>query len=214
MFKFLWWIPLAAGFQDGVNPCILMTAALTLLGMLWLKRSGLTQKWVLLFLLTILLSSCFLNLGYLDQVILQKKFVEYSRLVYVILALIVAWKGFGFLLDWFKLVKNEKCLEVVVKKRISAVFLSISIVLSGFVLSFLAALWPINYYVTVFSLQMRGQSQLSVIFFIFSYTLMSLWIVYLVSCLSFVQNKNLRIFKIVSAAVLLSASFSVIDLFL
>ena len=50
--------------------------------------------------------------------------------------------------------------------------------------------------------------------FVFLYTVFSLWLVGLTFWLEVMSKKNVRFLRIISAAVLLSASVSAIDLFL
>lgn len=215
MFNFLWWVPLSAGFQDGINPCVLITSSFTLLILIWLRNNGFKPHWIFIFLISLLLSGFILNCGYLDKFILHSLFHSTVKLFYVLFSVVLGWQGIKFLYQWFQLSKGKKILENPIKIKILPVFLVFLLALTGNVLSVLASLWPINYYISVFGfyLTMPGQFT-SMAFYIFIYTFVSLWVVYLIVWFSSLQVKHLRLFKIVSAAILLSASFSVIDLFL
>ncbi len=148
----LWWVPISAGIQDGLNPCALMNAALVLLGIIWLKNNGLKENWVLLFIATVVAVSFSANCGFLDQILLHRNFLHISRFMYVLLAVFIGIKGFKFLWQWFQLTKGKSIdEEVVLKRDISSKFLGFMIVLIGIGLGVLASLWPTNYFIAYFS---------------------------------------------------------------
>jgi hypothetical protein len=216
MPNLLWWVPIVSGFHDGINPCVLITASYSLLILLWFRRTGLKKFWLLFYFISLVLTSFIANCGLLDKYILDRNFIQSAKYIYVVLGLILAFYGIQFFNQWFKLTKgisiNEKPLFV---KKVSPFLYSFGLVLSACILSILAALWPVNYYVAVASIYVAVPGQMlimsSIIFF---YTLISLWLVIFVLWLEAISNKNVRFFKIVSSAILLSASIGVIDLFL
>ncbi len=211
----LWWVPLVAGLEDGVNPCALMTAAFILLGLLWLKRYGLKTTWLFLLIGTIFLVSFILNCGFLAIFVWDKHFEMAVRWIYVVLAIGVGWQGLRFLRQWFWLVKGRKIDSGgLVQRKFSILTLGFVVVVIGSVLSLMATLWPMNYYIAVFSLYLLipGQGP-AMALLIGIYTLMSWWVLYLVGGVVSLEVVNPRLFKIVSAAILLSASLSVINLF-
>ena len=215
MTSFLWWIPLAAGFQDGINPCVLIVAACSLLGLIWLRRFDCNPYWLILFFGTVLGCSFFLNAGYVDQIILHNKFFFIVRWIYVGLAVVVGIQGVEYLFQWIAMLKGKVIQEEKIKTKLSPLVLMPSMLVLGFLLSVLNSLWPINYYISVFSVYIKMPGQfLSMGTMIFLYTLTSFWLVYLVLSFVLLQKNNLRLFKILVAAILLSASISVVDLLL
>lgn len=216
MLNLLWWVPLIAGFHDGINPCVLITASYSLLTLEWFKTTGFSKKWLILFYLPLIGTTFLINCGLLDKIIITQQYVQITKYVYVLLALILAFCAIKFIIQWFYLVKGyEVKKESVVFQKPTIFSLSLILILSSIVLSFMAGLWPLNYYVSVLSIYFSVPGQLLVIStLIFTYTLISYWIVFFIFWFELISNKNLRLFKIVSAAIMLSASIGVIDLFL
>ncbi len=210
----LWWIPLAAGLKDGINPCLLITAALILLGLLWFKKVGINQLWVLLLMVSIILSSFLFNCGFLEKIVLNKSFQFLARGVYVVLSIGVGLQGFKFLKQWYSLSKGNKiAFEGPIKIKAPAIGLIFFLILIGFLLSLLSSLWPVNYYIMVFSIYMMMPGQLiSLGSLIFIYTVLTLWVVYMVIFVPCLEVRNQRLFKIIAAAIFLSASLSIIDI--
>ena len=212
----LWWIPLAAGLQDGVNPCILMSAAATLLGLLWVKTLGFSRRWFLILVAAIIFSTFILNCGVFDRLVFNKYFETIAKGIYVLLALAIGFKGLKFLNQWFCLLKGKAIKpESMAPIKLSPLALGFVMALGGIILSVLATLWPVNYYVSLFQLYMMMPGQLVPMGFLIAlYTLMSLWVVYLSVWILSLETVNQRLFKIVAAAIFLSASIGVTGLFL
>lgn len=215
MFNTLWWIPLAGGLEDGVNPCALMTAAVTLWGLLWLKQCGLKKRWFFLFILFLLLISFILNCG-LDVWTWNKYFQMIVRWLYILLAASVGFKGIKFLYQWFLLLRGKEIKDdSSTQVKLSPLALGAIICLAAIFLGLLASVWSTNYYISVFSMYMRMPGQfIAMAYLIGLYTLVSFWIVYAVAGTVFLSSINKRLFKIIAAAILLSASLGIIDLFL
>ena len=217
MFNSLWWVPIAAGLKDGINPCVLINASLIFLGLLWLKRNGYKRFWFILLIAVMLISALLYNCGFESKLILNKKFESIVKWVYVLFAVFVGFQGVEFLKQWFHLLKGKEIQLKKVEKRtkLSWIVLTLVIFLFGNLLSLLAALWPTNYYVSVLTVYMMAPGLfISMASFLALYTVISLWIVYLVIWSVSLENVNQRLFKIIGASILLSASLSVIDLFL
>ena len=214
MSKSLWWVPVATGLQNGVNPCLLITAALVLLGLLWFKRAGIHRAWIILLIVSIIVSSFTFNCGFHDKIVLNSYFEIIARCVYAVLGILVGLKGLKFLNEWFLLLKGKEIKsQAPVELRLSAITLIVIIPLMGFLLSMLASVWPVSFYMVVFSAYMAMPGQLIPLgLLILLYTALSLWIVYLVIGVSFLESKNQRLFKIIAAAILLSASLGVLDI--
>ena len=215
MFNTMWWVPLAAGIEDGVNPCALMTAAVTLWGLLWLKRCGFKKRWFFLFISILFLTSFALNCG-LDVWTWNKYFQIVVRWFYIVLAVGVGYKGIKFLYQWFLLIRGRGVTdESSSQVKLSPLALGLIICLAAGFLSILATVWTTNYYITVFSIYMKLPGEfMTMAFFIGLYTLVSLWVVYVVAGTVFLNTVNARLFKIIAAAILLSAALGIVDLFL
>jgi|GEM_PF-3298035 len=218
MSSALWWVPFAAGLQDGISPCVLINASLILLGLVWLKKTGLKNLWLyFMFLIgSIFLSSFLINCGVIDRLILSKHFVMIVKWIYVVLAVGVMLQGLRCLSQWFCLIKGKELkpgFHLDIKLSSSSVFFLILVV--GCILSLLAALWPTNYYISIFSMYMTVPGQFfSMVSLIAIYTFVTLWVVYWMIWVVSLETRNLRLFKIISAAILISASVSIIELFL
>ncbi|MBI3601894.1 MAG: hypothetical protein HY209_03270 [Candidatus Omnitrophica bacterium] len=172
--------------------------------------------WFFLLIGTIFLASFALNCGFLEIFVWNRYFEIVDRWTYVILAIVVGWQGFKFLRQWFLLFKGHAIKpESQVQRKFLFLTLGFGIVLMGSILSLMATLWPVNYYISIFSLYllMPGQG-LAMALLIGIYTLMSWWVVYVAAGVVSLETINPRLFKIVGAAILLSASLSVINLFL
>ena len=212
----LWWVPLTAGFQDGINPCTLMNAALILLGIIWLKKSGFSRYWFLLLLVSMLFSTFIINCGLLDKYLLNKYFVTIVRWSYALLAVLVGAQGLQFFKQWIRLIKKEELKPEIFRLiKLSPLALGFLISLTGGLLSLLASLWPVNYYISVFGVYMSMPGQLVPMGFLIAvYTVMSFWVIYLVIAVTLLESRNQRLFKIMSASILFSACLSVVGLFL
>jgi hypothetical protein len=214
MSKDLLWVPVATGLQNGVNPCLLMTAALVLLGLQWFKKSGISFQWVLLLLASLVISGFIFNCGYLDLIVLNSSFERIIRWIDVPIAIFVGIKGIQFFRRWYLLIQGKEEKPSIDKPvKFPSVLLALLIVLAGFLLSLLASVWPVNYYITVLSIYMKMPG----LFFslgslILFYTVLSLWMVYMVLWLFSMQNKNQRMFNIIASAILLCASLGVLDI--
>ena len=216
MSSILWWVPFTAGFEDGINPCAVMNAALVLLGLIWFKKNGFKSYWIIIFVVTIVICSFFLNCGFLDKFILHRKFLDVTRWIYVFLAIGVGIKGLIFLFQWIRCCQGKPDKEEsIIKIKLSPLLLGFLIFIIGVILSVLTSIWPINYYISLFSIYMVMPDQfVPMLSLIFLYTLISYWLVFFMIWCGSIQSKNLRLFKIITAAILLSASVGVIDLFL
>lgn len=209
------WFPIAAGLQDGLNPCLLMTSSAVLLGLRWFKRAGINPWWILLLLGSLIIDGFIFNCGYLDRFTVNNKYFEIiTRLFYVLLAVIFALKAIEFLKQWYSLVKGKTIpTEARLTKKFTGLSLIFFISLAGFLLALFASFWPINYYILVFSIYMTMPSQFfPMASLVLIYTVMSLWVVYMMIWVSSLEEKNPRLFKIIASAVLFSASFGVIDI--
>jgi hypothetical protein len=216
MSDMLGWVPLFAGIEDGVNPCMLMTASLVLLALLWFKRFGIKKFWFLYLMVVIITNSFLLNCGVFDRIISNQFFQLIARWIYIFLSLYTGFIAIKFLYEWYGFVKGK---EVKVNKfieiKISPYFLALIVFLFGFLVSLIASVWPTNYYIIVLSMYLTSPFQsLTVMLFILLYTLITFWVVYFVIWFSCLETKNQRLFRIIAAALLLSASISVIDIFL
>lgn len=216
MSNVLWWVPITAGIQDGLNPCALMNAALVLLGIIWFRNNGIKFNWIFLFIGTLITVSFLSNCGFLDKVIIHKNFLHVTRSIYVLLAIFVGIKGFKFLFQWFQLTKGNSIKEeILIKRKVSPGFLGFSIVFFGLFLSVLSSLWPTNYFISYFSVYMLTPDQaIPMGVSIAVYSFISKWLIFFILWFVSIQSKSLRLFKITASAILLSASISVIDLFL
>ncbi len=216
MSSVLWWVPLTAGLQDGINPCALINAALVLLGALWLKKNGYGKLWFLFLAAVMFLSSFIFNCGFLDKFILNKYYETSARIVYVVLAMAMGLKGAEFLNQWVCLIKGKETKSTpLASLKLSRLALGFVIVFVGAFLSLLASLWPISYFITVFSIYMALPGQFfSMASLIALYTLVSLWVSYSAIWSVSMESSDQRLFKMVAAAILLSAAISAIDLFL
>ena len=214
MDKGLWFIPLAAGIEDGVNPCVLMTSALVLLILLWLQERRLGKGWFFLLVGSLAVSAFFLNCGF-DTLAWNKNVQTAMRWIYVVLAIAVGIQGLKFLREWFSLVKAKSISADRPRQlELRPLVLGLYIVGIGCLLSLLATLWTPNYYITIFSVYMKMPGQLMAMGSLMAlYTVVSLWLVYVTASVVSLNLTNVRLFKIVAAAILLCASFGIIGLF-
>jgi len=213
MFKVLYWTPFTAGLIDGLNPCYLMAFALILLGMLWFKRVGIHRGWVVLFLAMLIFDTFAFNCGFLDSFVLSDFFQLIAHVAYVLLAFFVGIKGLKLLREWFDMTKGKNVVSRTLPKNTWTPFVKVLVIgLAALFLSMIATLWPINSYIMTISVYMLMPGQLIVLgSLVFLYTLISFWFVAGAMTIFFLEEKNQRLFKIVAAAILLSASFGVLD---
>ncbi|MBF0489002.1 MAG: hypothetical protein HQL15_00105 [Candidatus Omnitrophica bacterium] len=212
----LWWVPLAAGLQDGINPCFLLTAALILLWLRWCQRVNINKLCLLLFLLSIILTKFIFNIGLLDRILLNNYFQPIAKCFYVLVAIVVGLNGLMFLKQWFGLLKGKDVKAgVFISRSFSFVDLLLGAILAGIVLGSFLPLWPVNYYILASSIHMMMPGQeIALGLMIVFYTVLSFWMVYVMIWVSSLESSNQRLFKMMAAAVLLSASLGVITLFL
>jgi hypothetical protein len=216
MHQDLWLFPLASGMQDGLNPSLLIVGAVVLLSLVWLKRTGVSRRWIWLLMASLVINSFVFNCGFFDGLVLNAFFKMSQQAIYIILALLMGYIGIRFLKEWLALIKGKSIsVPPPITKRFSGLSLVGYLTLAGFLLSALASLWPVNHYILVFSLYMMMPGQLipqgSLVLL---YTIVSLWFVYLMVWLVCLESRNQRLFKIVAAAVLLSSSLGVIEIFM
>jgi hypothetical protein len=216
MFNDFFWTPFIAGLEDGVNPCLLMNFSVVLLGVLWFKRVGINRLWIAFLFAVMMASSFAFNCGFLDRVVLSNYFQMAARALYLLLAVIVAFRGVKFLQQWFSLIKGKSIdAEPAITRAVSPVVLLFVLFIIGFLLSMVATLWPINAHVMTFSVYMLVPGNLvplgSLVLF---YSIVSCWFVGLAIPVSLLEKRNPRLFKIVAAAFLLAASLGIIDIIL
>jgi hypothetical protein len=214
MFKVLYWTPFTAGFVDGVNPCFLMTFALMILAMLWFKRVGISRAWMFLFIGMMIFNTFAFNCGFMDRFVLSDLFQLFSRVVYVVLAVFVGMKGIKFLREWHSLSKGQEIKAIVISQNKWSPFAIIVVLgLVALLLSMMATLWPINSYIMTFTVYMMMPGQFIILgSLVFLYTLISFWFVAAGMTIFLIEAKNQRLFKIVAAAILLSASLGILDI--
>ena len=214
MFANFFGIPFVAGMEDGINPCFLISFSVILLGMLWFKRAGISRLWVLFFLVVMMVSTFAFNCGFWDKVVLNNYFQIAARAIYLLLAVTIGLKGFQFLRQWISMLKgNEIKPEAPVKVKLEPFVITVILLVVGFVLSMLSTLWPINSYIMTFSIYMMLPGKLIVLGpLVFIYTIVSFWFVCIAIPVFALESRNQRLFKMIAAVSLLSASIGVIDI--
>ena len=213
----LWRIVIGAGLQDGFNPCTLMTCAIFIVHGIWAQKSVSRLGFLrLFFVLTYVLGAFFFNFGPMGTFLFQKTFVSSVRIIYFGFGMGSFVLGILFLRDWFLL--RRRVPEGLTAKKAAAPASVIGAwlvtIILGVVLSALATLWPINYYMVLLGTGalLKGQWQ-AVLLLLAGYTIVSMWPLWFLW--SFLSIKNLRptLVRIVCAAVFFAASSSMILIF-
>lgn len=214
-FKEFFWTPIAAGIVDGLNPCFLMTFAVVFMLVDALRRWGISRSWVFLFISILVFAGFAFNCGVMDRFLLSSFFQMFARACYLVLAVVVAWRGFRLFKQWLDIVGGKASAQPSVANAVqkpSVILLMTGVVAGALLMSMMMTLWPINAYIMTFSVYMMMPGQLIALgVLVFIYSVVSYWFVVTGLLVFNIQTSNPRLFKMVSAAILLSASLGVLD---
>lgn len=212
-FKEFFWTPIAAGLLDGLNPCFLITFAVVFLMWQRFRVSGISCWWIVFFIAVMMVGSFAFNCGFLDQLVLSSFFQIASRVLYMILAFIIGREGVRLFKEWFDMSRGKPLEGINTLKPIPVLFLLGGLFTGAVLLSMMMTLWPINAHVMTFSVYMMLPGQLVALgSLVLIYSVVSYWFVAAGFLVFRIEVKNQRLFKMVAAAILLSASLGVIDI--
>lgn len=203
-----------AGFQDGFNPCVLMTCAIFILWGMGIDRH-VTQvaRLRLFFILIYAVGVLFFNFGPVSVFFFKKSFIFMAKVVYFVLGLCSFLVGVWFLKDWFHMPKGQKEVSPLQREPGAiGVVICLTFILVVF-LSMLATLWPVNRYIAVLGLEGFVKGYREIILFLIIYTLASLWSLWFLWAFLSVKNIRPSLIKIVCGSVFFTASSSVIFIF-
>lgn len=210
-------VVIGAGFQDGTNPCTLMTCAVFIVYGIWASgRYAHSDRLRWLFVLTYVFGLLCFNFSPMGVLLFHKPFVLTARIIYLALGVGCFVLGVVFVKDWFLLYRNTPkdvaCPPTC--PSVNGIAMSLITFILAVVLSALATLWPINYYMTLLGAGglVHGQWQVLIVLLV-GYTAVSLWPLWFLW--AFLSIKNLRpaLCKIVCASVFFVASSSIILFF-
>jgi len=213
----LWRIVIGAGFQDGANPCALMTCAVFMgHGILVSGRYAHLARLRWLFVLTYMFGLLYFNFGPMGVLLFHKTFVWTAKIIYLALGVGCFVWGVVFLKDWF-LSYRQPLKDLVTPPTcpsVNALAMFLLAFILGVFLSALATLWPINYYMTLLGAGgfVHGQWQ-AMIQLLGLYTIVSLWPLWFLWAFLSIKNIRPALFKIICASVFFIASSSVILIF-
>ncbi len=211
----LFWIPLAAGLEDGVNPCVLMTCVAFVLYHFWLSAKSVVHSalWRGVWIGLLVLSSMVLNLGVGQEVLFLPVFQKTVQMMYLMAGVVAVIGGVILLVDWFRLRRGLLGRPLFSSKPVSLVMVWVVTVVSALLLSVLATLWPMSYYITILAnfLVIPGKFTSVALFFVL-YTLLFWWPLYLLGWFMAPRMPQ-GLTKIVYASVFLSAGIGAIVIF-
>ena len=99
----MWYIPLTAGLQDGINPYALMTCAMLLALHFWLGRKGLKpEKFLGVFIGSVFVFNLALNIGFCAQFVSGPVFHKTVIFAYFVLAAAFLSAGVGLFYGWVR----------------------------------------------------------------------------------------------------------------
>jgi hypothetical protein len=213
----LWRIAIGAGLQDGFNPCTLMTCAVFMLHGIWLSQyEPRLARLRILFVLTYIPGLLYFNFGPIGTTLFHKPFVLTAKIAYFVLGAASFILGSWFLKSWFLAHRGhgEDLTSQKTKSPVSIILLCLLTVFLSGLLSMLATLWPINYYMALLGTggPLNGQWQ-AVISLLAGYVITSLWPLWFLWAFLSIKNIRPTLFKIVCASVFFVASSSVILIF-
>ncbi len=212
MTENLWWIPLAAGLEDALNPCVLMTCGFLLLYHAHVVVAGKT-KGRLFFVFMVFVFTLIFNLGFFQNLLTLDQVQTAIKYIYWVLAVVVLCTSFMCLKDWRDLhrgVDQPLFLTRVALKIQGLMSRRAFIVAMALVLTVLASLWPMNYYMGIFASQALLPGKFwSNAGLLVSYTFIVLWPLYGLWALCSWKKVRPTLLAMIQAAVLGSAGFGI-----
>ncbi len=209
------WIPFAAGLEDGLNPCALVSAAVFLLVCLKIERKA------GVFLITLFATNLALNIGILGQYLGAPVFLKAMIGMTFVLAAACAIAGGVFLYDWLLLLLGRD------QGRLLSIRLCLSdpqsnnvrqgrkgVIALGIVLGLVSSAWPMNYYMSILANDILAPGRFwGGVVMMALYTLVQLWLLYVLAFVFLRGQLTPRLRLIICAAVFLSAAGGVICIF-
>ena len=206
----LWWISIAAGITDALNPCVFAIAAVFLLIQTALEDKGLFVK--VLFLISVVVSVFVLNIGVGLVLFSQDSVIIILKIIDALLAgLFIHW-GYQSIIQWrawqrsqlIKPLTGQLVIGYLLKKK--AFGWLIAIVLAVLV-GILSVQWTPNNYFTILASPavLPGRTNV-VLLFIGMYSVVVLWPVWFLLAIVNQSTLPLRFKPLITAGVMMIAS--------
>ena len=218
-----WWIPFAAGFEDGLNPCALMTCAVLILVSLWGRRRGFNWgKCAVFFVVPMFALNLVLNTGFLQNVLLTGAFQRAAVSAYFILAAVFAIIGGIFVYDWGAMLRHKDGTALLSDRLLGPSktagrlggFWVLLVMAVAVAMSVTSSIWPANYFMTVIGNDIWSPGQFWATLGTLSiYTAVQLWLIVFFAVLCAWGRIALRLRQVMCAAVFLSAAGAVVYIF-
>lgn len=212
-----WWLMIVGGLKDGLNPCLLMMAAVLALVWFFVNGKGLAARPVsALFLFNVFWMTFLVNLGLAAGVLALPKVRAGLAIGYCALALVMLVAGLMLLSDWFHMLRSGGQAPWIHKIFSSKTawknsrLIQLCLWPAVLFLSAGTSLWPTDYYVTMVgnNVIMPGRFWETAAH-LFLYSLVLMWLpAALFFALSRLRMPD-RLQHIVCAGVLLSAAVAV-----
>lgn len=214
----LWWVPLVAGLEDAVNPCVLISCVCFILWFGWLAQRPLGRgKYVFVFMALVYFLSLSFNIGIAQGILYAPQARQLIHAAYLFLGIVSIALGLIFIRDWRCLIAGQQDLLSQAywqKGNCSPRIAWVITVVLGLVLSCLASIWPMNYYMGVIgnNILMPGQFW-STVLLMAVYTAFALIPLYLMLALMRLRTSNARFFYAISAAIFIAGGVGAVYIF-
>ena len=211
----LWWIPLVAGVQDGVGPCLLLSLAVLLFVRAWCEARAIPVRGVTIcFIAAFFCFSLLFNIGLLANLLWFKPVIAALKVGNLCAGALSLLAGVVFLYEWVKLKKQDGKSSGAYQRLLNlggsgmrrGVVVYLMAGLAALFMSILSTVWPPHYYISMISnnVFLPGKLWESVVL-LAAYGICQLWLMTLLVKL-FSAKDLTRDFKlIISAAIFLSA---------
>lgn len=219
----LWWIPFSAGFEDGLDPCALMTVAIVIVLYLWLRRGLKPGKFLGLFFAGLIILNLVFNLGFFIQIWASPAVQKVSVVLYKILAVGFLGLGAVFFYDWVLLIKGKDP-QVLLSRRLfnknatlkkgqaqKAIFMMIA---AALIVSLISTVWAPNYYISMIANNFLVPGRRwETVFLLMVYTVVELWLALVLAAVLRRGKLSVRLEQLVFCAVFLVAGGSALYFF-
>ncbi len=213
---------MTAGFEDGLNPCVLLTCSVFVMLCLWFERRHLDiKKCAMVFIVSSFVFNFIFGLGFLGRFLWAEDFTRYLIIANAVLAFFCAVAGVIFVYDWVLMLRGKDP-QILWSGRLfrshkttqNNLLISAGIVVIAAVMSILASVWPPNYYITMIANNLGLPGMFLEAFALLAlYAIVQLWLL-IVIALVFSGNKlTSRLRQMISAAVFFSAAGIVFYIF-
>ena len=212
----LWWVPLTAGLEDAINPCVLVTAVIFICWMGWLSsRLANSDRHAIVFIGVFYVLMFMFNVGIAQGLLYAPATRQWIRMVYLFLGFLCILSSMVFIRDWRLLVGGQGG-DLFAHRlwqwgRVSSATAWVVTVGLAIATAVLASIWPMNYYMGIIANNVLLPGQFwSTVFSIGVYTAVAISPVYAVFFLMRLLKLNARLFFVIAAAISLAGSIGAV----